>query len=279
MGLGLKYVAMECAARSASNQQAILMRALKPNSVSISQILKNEKLVQWDDMLVLSVTKKLFNRQINYYISRHKRDKARALTKVKNSVLEFLIEDSLLVSAPCMCAVMSSFWTQDPSGLTIKDNYSEQRSEFTSDPVNRVRHIATLCGLCVAFNFKKEGCNDTNCPYKHICVYHPTQEIQHPTMDCASNPSKWKNKQSNNFNNNNRYNNRRGRGRGRGYNYRRYNNNNNQYNPQWGYPPRGYQYPPYQFQQYPPNQGPPGYPGQDPRPKNNIDRYFNKGNK
>ena len=214
MGLGLKYVAMECAARSASNQQAILMRALKPNSVSISQILKNEKLIQWDDMLVLSVTKKLFNNQINYYTSRHKRDKARALTKVKNSVLEYLIEDLLLVSAPCMCAVMSSFWTQDPTGLAIKDSYSEQRSEFTSDPINRVRHIAGLCGICIAFNFKKEGCNNNNCPYKHICVYNQTQEIQHPTMECASNPCKWKNKQSNNFNNNNRYNNRRGRGRG-----------------------------------------------------------------
>ena len=66
MALALKYLTAESAARAASNEQAILQRAVKPNNPTLSKILKNDKLICWDATLLIAASQHLFNHQIKY---------------------------------------------------------------------------------------------------------------------------------------------------------------------------------------------------------------------
>ena len=270
LGLALKYLATESAARAASNSQAILQRAIRPNVTTLPKILKNDKLIKWDGPLLLAASQILFEHQIAHLKKLRKHDKVQQLTQVFHTVNKLLIEDVLRVGPQAMYAILSALRTNDPSGLNIQTTYLQQRPEFTSDANNRIRSIANITGICMAYNFKPDGCDTANCPYHHHCIYHQTAQCQHPARRCSHNPTKWTSKKSNNNNSNNSY--RRGRGRGRGR-YNRY-----YQPPSWGYHPNSGYYPPPNYPPYPPNQGPPGYPGKDPL-RNNSDHYFKKPGK
>ena len=272
LALGLKYLTTESAATAASFEKAILLRAIKPNVTTLQMIFKNDKLIRWDDMLVLNSVKKLFSHQTKHLHHHKLKTKAAKLRSMGRDVSDMMMEDLLRITASAMYAVMTALWTQDPSGLKIKDRYKAQRQAFTTDPNNRVRNLADLNGLCMGFNFKFDGCNKPDCPYLHICAFHPTEQLQHPTMRCTQNPNRWKPKNNNNFNNSRR------RGRGRGYHNNRNNNQWRQYAPN-SYPPQQHQYPqfPQQFQhhQFPPN-APNPFPPPNNNPSGNKDRFFKK---
>ena len=231
-------------------------------------------------MLVLNAVKKLFSHQVKHLRHHKMKEKASKLHSMGRDVNDMMVEDLLMITATAMYAVMTALWTQDPSGMKIRDRYKAQRPAFTTDPNNRMRNLADLSGLCIGFNFKFDGCNNPDCPYLHICAFHPTEQLQHPSMRCNKNPNRWKNKR----NNNNNYNNSRKRGgRGNQYNHNNHNNHNhhNQHNNHnHGYPPfnpyfpqQMPPYPPYQFAQPPPNQYPPNPPN-NPH-ASNKDRFFN----
>ena len=159
-------------------------------------------------MLVLNAVKKLFSHQVKHLRHHKMKEKASKLHSMGRDVNDMMVEDLLMITATAMYAVMTALWTQDPSGLKIRDRYKAQRPAFTTDPNNRMRNLADLSGLCIGFNFKFDGCNNPDCPYLHICAFHPTEQLQHPSMRCNKNPNRWKNKR----NNNNNYNNSRKRG-------------------------------------------------------------------
>ena len=278
LALGLKYLTTESAARAASYEQAILLRAIRPNNTTLPQILKNDKLIKWDDMLVLNAVKKLFSHQVKHLRYHKLKDKASKLYSMGRDVNIMMMEDLLLITATAMYAVMTALWTQDPSGMKICERSQVQSPAFTTDPNNRVRNLADLSGLCIGFNFKFDGCSNPDCPYLHICAFHPTEQLQHPSMRCTKNPNRWKSKKSNN---NNNYNNNSRRGRGRHHQHHHNNHNHNNHNNYNNWPN---QYPPYypqqftpfvhnQFPQLPPNQYPP-IPPNDNNPRSNKDRFF-----
>ena len=280
LALGLKYLTTESAARAASYESAILLRAIKPNTTTLPMVLKNDKLLKWDAVLVLNSVKKMFSHQTKHFKHHNMKNKASSLKSMSSNIKDMMIEDLMLMSPLAMYAVMTAFWTQDPTGLKIQKHYVAQRPSFTTDPNNRIRNLANLSGLCIGYNFKLEGCNITDCPYGHYCAFHPTEQLQHPSMRCTQNHNLWKKR---NYNNNNR----RGRGRGRNnYNHRNnqyHNNRYNQYQNNYHYPaysqqppypqyPPPQQYPPCDPNQCPPNQFPPAPPNNNPR--GNKDRFF-----
>ena len=279
LALGLKYLTTESAARAATYEQAILLRAIRPNSTTLPQILKNDKLLNWDPLLVLNAVKRMFQHQQKHYQHHDLRAKADKLAIMASQIKDMMIEDLLIITASAMYAVMTAFWTQDPSGMLILNNYIEQRAIFTTDPNNRVRNLASLSGLCIGYNFKFEGCNVQDCPYGHYCAFHTTERLQHPSMRCSSNPNRWKAKRPN-------YGNQHGNGRwGKGrhnkhhHGHGHYGRNNwphpypfaPQYNPNQNYP----QFPP-NYPQFHPNLGPQNpYPiNNNPNDRGNKDRFF-----
>lgn len=280
LALGLKYLTTESAARAATYEQAILLRAIRPNSTTLPQILKNDKLLNWDTILVLNAVKRMFQHQQKHYQHHDLQAKADKLAIMANEIKDMMIEDLLIITAAAMYAVMTAFWTQDPSGMKILKNYNDQRAIFTTDPNNRVRNIASLSGLCIGYNFKFEGCNIQDCPYGHYCAFHTTERLQHPSMRCSSNPNRWKAKRPN-------YGNQHGNGRrGKGRYNKHYNNHGNNNWPQ-PYPfvpryPAMPQHPNYpHYQHYPPNHGPqipfpqsPYPPNNDPNDRGNKGRFF-----
>ena len=281
LALGLKYLTTESAARAATYEQAILLRAIRPNSTTLPQVLKNDKLLNWDPLLVLNAVKRMFQHQQKHYQHHDSNSKADKLASMANEIKDMMIEDLLIITPSAMYAVMTAFWTQDPSGMKILQSYTDQRAIFTTDPNNRVRNIASLSGLCIGYNFKFEGCNIQDCPYGHYCAFHPTERIQHPSMRCSNNPNRWKAKKPN-------YGNQYGNGRrGKGRFNKHYNNHNNHnwprpypFAPQYPAMHQNPNYPQYpQYHQYHPNNGVPmpfhPYPpNNNPADRGNKDRFF-----
>lgn len=276
MALGLKYLVNEDASRASAMERAVLLRAIKPGSITIDQVYKNPGLLRWDHPLILATTARLFSHEIQHAIQRGKRARAQQLSGVGQELMMLLITDQLRVNPDALLKSMNALWERDPSGLSICDAYKADRAAFTTDPSNRSDNIARLDGLCIGYNFHYEGCNNSDCQYGHYCAFHQSSKQQHSSMRCNDNPNKWKKSKKPS---NPHYNRNKG-GRGRGYNNRRYNNNWGN-NAPWGYHHNNMntwmhhpQYP------YHPNQMNPsqfqGHPAPNTAP-GNKDRFFNPG--
>lgn len=280
MALGLKYLINEDASKAASVEKAVLLRAIKPGSITIEQVFKNPGLLRWDHPLILATTRRMFAHEIQYLMHRGKQNKAQQLSTIAAQLLFMMVDDTIHVSPDAALAAMNAFWDKDPSGFSILDRYQSQRDSYTNNPANRSLNIARLDGLCIGYNFHYEGCNNSDCQYGHYCAFHQSEKVQHPTMRCNDNPNKWKPKP--NRSNNNNYNNRKG-GRGKPrrnnnhYNNNRGWNNNNYYQQQQQYPPNQY---PHQFQAQQPPYPYPFFPQfAANNPQGNKDRFFNPGGK
>ena len=214
--LGIKYLTTDNIARAGPNETAVLLRAVKPVTATITMILKNEKLLDWDHPLLLAAIKAILDHQINTLLSRKKYKLANKLTEDKKSLLDLLIEDQLLLTPKTVHATFNALFTKDPHYTNILDLYKEQRTHILSEPQNRQKSLARITGFCIGYNFKSD-CDNPSCAFTHHCLLH-NEPQQHKTMNCADNPNRWNKRPSRNFDSSR--NKRRNRGRGRGGFYR-----------------------------------------------------------
>lgn len=229
MALGLKWLVNDNPTTSALVEQAVLLRAIKPNTTTIEMVYKNPNLLDWDHPLIISVNKKMFEKQSRHYHQRRKFNKSARIAQGGMAVIGMLMDDQLLVTPKALYTVMNAYWTKFPSSARIYDGYHHNRTSFTTNPANRSRNIARIQGLCIGYNFHWDGCQNTDCPYAHNCAFHQNEQLQHCSMRCTDNPNKWKPRRQKN--------NKGGKGRGRGnrnyYNRGHYNQGPNQ----WQQPP------------------------------------------
>lgn len=198
--LGLKYLITEDPARSQAYEKAVLLRAIKPRSTNIQQILKNDKLIEWDHPLLNAVIRVMFQHQIDQLKTRRKTAVASKLESDLEALLKFLAEDELLLNPPAVYAIFNSLFTKHPEYVHIRSMYTAERTQFLAEQQNRSKSITRLTGICIGYNFKMNGCENTSCQYAHRCVFH-NDKIQHPSMQCSENPNRWKKNEINKWNN------------------------------------------------------------------------------
>ena len=210
--LGIKYLITDNIARAGPNETAILLRAIKPVTATVTAVLKNEKLLDWDHPLLLAAIKAVSDHQIDSLKSRKKYKLSKKLEDDKKSLIDLLIEDQLLLTPKTVHATFNALFTKDPHYTNILDLYKQQRSHILSEPQNRQKSLARITGYCIGYNFKSD-CDNQSCAYSHHCLLH-NEPQQHKTMNCANNPNKWKRSPQKQYDSS-RNNRRRGRGRGR----------------------------------------------------------------
>ena len=105
LALGLKYLLTERTARSQSYEAAILLRAIKPVTTDIQQILKNDKLIEWDHPLLTAVIRALYHHHIDVLESRGKTAIASKLKTDLVNLLDLLAEDQLLLTPAAVYSV------------------------------------------------------------------------------------------------------------------------------------------------------------------------------
>ena len=262
LSLGLKYLITDNIARAASNESAILLRSIKPVTATMPNVLKNDRLLDWDHPLILAAIKAILEHHINSLRSRKKEKLADKLQRDTNTLICLLVEDQLLLTPKALHATFNALFTRDHHFTDVLNLYKQQRETILSEAVNRQKSISRLTGHCIGYNFKAE-CENTSCGFLHSCILH-NEPQQHKTMKCTDNPCRWKKPPFKP--NDNRNNRRRGR------------NRNNRYN-NYPYPQQAHIPPPNQpmfhHQQFVPFQ----YPQQMPPPpqmwdkKGNKDRY------
>ena len=202
LALGLKYLITENAARSRSYEKAILLRAIKPRTTNIQQILKNDKLIRWDHPLLNAVIKIMYRHQISTLKDRNKTSVANKLEQDLEDLLKLLAEDELLLTPESVYSIFNSLFTRNPEYVQVLKMYTTQRPQFLAEQQNRSSSIARVTGYCIGYNFKMDGCANTNCPFYHRCIFH--NEIQqHQSMQCSDNPNRWKQSDLNRWNKSN----------------------------------------------------------------------------
>ena len=213
--LGLKYLLTDDVSRASANETAILLRAKKPATATIPAILKNDKLLDWDHILILASIKKMLQHQVDALKARKKDKLAQKLDNDKKDLMCLLIDDTLLSTPKSIHATFNALFTKDHHFTRILDVYSSRRGEIIAQPENRQRSIARMTGYCIGYNFKSE-CDNNPCAYLHNCLLH-NEPQQHKTMLCTDNISRWR--KSTNKSGDNRSNRRRPRNRNKLYNY------------------------------------------------------------
>jgi len=236
LALGLKQLTQTNASRAARYEKAILLRAKKPRTTSMQQVLKNDSLLEWDHPLLMITIKEMIQYQADQYIASGQQSMAQKLMWDIRELIMMLAEDQFILSPKAIYGALNSILAADPLMTNIADNYRARRMELVGDHVNVQRSIARITGYCIGYNFKFGGCDFNNCGYKHSCLLHDDDRF-HKTMDCPENPNRWKPKNrknprrfqsgnNNNYNRRNRYNNNNYNQRNRN-NYNNNNNNNN----------------------------------------------------
>ena len=226
LSLGLKYLITDNIARAASNESAIVLRSIKPVTATINNILKNNRLLDWDHPLLLAAIKAIFEHQINLLKSRRKEKLAQKLESDAKALICLLVEDQLLLTPRAVHATFNTLFTRDQHCTDILNLYKQQRETILSEAVNRQKSISRITGHCIGYNFKSD-CDNASCGFLHHCILHNDPQ-QHKTMLCNDNPNRWKKPPFKP--NDNRNNKRRGRNR-----FNRYNNYN--YQNQMNIPP------------------------------------------
>ena len=210
LSLGLKYLITDDVARAPANETAILLRAIKPVTATMTAVLKNDRLLDWDHMLVLNAIQSMLEHQIDALRARKKHKLADKLDDDRKELMCTLIKDQLLTTPKTMHATFNALFTKDHHFTNILNLYTQQRDHITAQPENRQKSISRITGHCIGYNFKSE-CENTSCGYLHHCLLH-NEPHQHKTMLCNNNPNKWKRTPNKPWDNKNYR--RRPRGRG-----------------------------------------------------------------
>ena len=133
LALGLKYLSTDNIARASSNESAILLRAIKPNSTTLNMVLKNDKLLEWDHPLILVSVKAVLIHQINLLKTKRKNKLAdKILSDGKNLMWE-LIDDQILLTPKSVYAVFNALFTKDTHYTSIFDNYMQERPRVLAE--------------------------------------------------------------------------------------------------------------------------------------------------
>ena len=153
--------------------------------------MKNEKLLDWDHILLLAAIKAIFKHQVIVLKSRKKNKLAKRLRKNSKSLIDLLVEDALLLTPKSLHATFNALLTKDPHYINILDLYQQERPQILSEAQNRQKSIAPLTAYCIGCNFKSGDCDNSSCSYLHCCLLH-NDRMQHKTMNCTDNPNRWK---------------------------------------------------------------------------------------
>lgn len=216
--------------RSKAVEAAFIARTARPRTTTIQMIYKDVSKIRWDHP-ALEAT---FGGQVNYQmeIFRGKdtekyKLRRRTLQKEYSELRELLEQDKILINAQALFVILDSLWMQHTNMIGILGAYKEIRKSFLSIPENQCHLIGRLHGFCFGFNYRMEGCKNTNCSFWHYCPGHQAVKLPHPFMKCPDNANRWTDKELEAFKNKgkpnpyfkrNRYN-----------NYKRYKNYDDNY--------------------------------------------------
>ena len=190
LSLGLKYLITDDIARAPANETAILLRAIKPVTATMTAVLKNDRLLEWDHILALNAIQAILEHQIDALRTRKKIKLANKLDEDRKNLMCTLIKDQLLTTPKTIHATFNALFTKDHHFTNIFNLYTQQRDHITGQPENRQKSISRITGHCIGYNFKSE-CENNACGYLHHCLLH-NEPQQHKTMLCNDNPNKWK---------------------------------------------------------------------------------------
>ena len=152
--------------------------------------LKNDRLLDWDHILVINSMQSILEHQIDALRTRKKIKLANKLDENRKDLTCALVKDQLLTTPKTIHATFNALFTKDHHFTNIFNLHGQQRGHITGQPQNRQKSISRMTGHCSGYNFKSE-CENTSCGYLHHCSLHNKQQ-QHKTMLCNDNPNKWK---------------------------------------------------------------------------------------
>ena len=229
LALGIKQLTTSNPSRASRYTKAVLLRAKKPRTTTLQQILRNDNLLHWDHPLLTVTIKEMMQVQANLFRSQNQLDLANKMINDMKDLLVMLAEDQFILTPDAIYGAINALLAADPSMATITENYRIRRNELAGDHVNVQQSLHRITGACIGYNFKFRGCENNTCSYEHCCLLHSDKQY-HKTMECPDNPNKWKKRNDNNWNYGN-YNKRRNRGSKYKRNYYQFSNYNNQRNP------------------------------------------------
>ena len=111
--MGLKCLITDNVPKAASNEAAILLRAKKPVTTTITAVLKNDHMLDWDHSLILSSVKALIEHQITSLKAEKKEKLASKLRRDSGILLGLVVEDQLLLTPKALHATFNALFAKD----------------------------------------------------------------------------------------------------------------------------------------------------------------------
>ena len=126
-----------------ANKTAILCRAIKPVTAIIIAALKNDRLLEWDQTLVINAVQSVLGHQIEALRAREKTKLANKLDENRKDLVYTLDKDQLLTIPKTMHATFNALFTKDHLFTSRLNSDNQQRGQ---------KFISRMTGHCIGYN-------------------------------------------------------------------------------------------------------------------------------